>query len=310
MHLIHTEQVEKEALAAVSFDLAICATGFEKRATHLIQSGVLTQVKQRCAIGFYDRIDSQRKENDVAFKAANFELIDASGDSGRDIRLIVDRAVAELRSDTLRLVVDYSSMTRPWIGAVVEAIHSTKVGSCECYFSYSPSVFSIPGEVRPNAAVGPVQGFSSLESPEKPTALVLGLGYERERALGLMEYVDPALTFAFYTDPAFDPAFTKAVLKNNLGLLEGLPPENRIRHALGDLQQTGNLLGSVCAGLREEYRIILAPMGVKPFALQCLLLASRFPELDVWRVSSGSMSDVQARPPYGPILVLKTVFAG
>ena len=52
----------------------------------------------------------------------------------------------------------------------------------------------------------------------------------------------------------------------------------------------------------------VAPLGVKPFSLLCLLLAARFGDADVWRVTSGTKAAPQERRPLGPLLVLKTVY--
>jgi len=82
--------------------------------------------------------------------------------------------------------------------------------------------------------------------------LVIGLGYERERALGLFEYVDPAVSFAFYTDPAPDQRYRDVVLANNSALLKRIPKELIYRHPPADLQRTGNFLLSLYAGLRDD----------------------------------------------------------
>jgi hypothetical protein len=87
-----------------------------------------------------------------------------------------------------------------------------------------------------------------------------------------------------------------------------LPVENIFRHPLGDLQFTSNLLISLYSGLRDDYRVILAPLGVKPFCLLCLLLASRFPDVDVWRITAGTKGIPQIREPLGPILALRTIY--
>ena len=200
-------------------------------------------------------------------------------------------------------------MTRSWYAGALEALGSVQNKKrVECVFSYSPAKFTSPREATPNSLVGPLPGFCGLDVPDKPSALIIGLGYERDRALGLFQYVDPAIAFAFYTDPVLDPQFRDVVKANNTTLLNILPKENIYTHPLSDLQRTGDLLLSLCSALRDDYRIILAPLGVKPFSLICLLLASRFRNIDVWRVSPGTKSPPQEREALGRLLMLKTVF--
>jgi hypothetical protein len=91
--------------------------------------------------------------------------------------------------------------------------------------------------------------------------------------------------------------------------LAALPEDRIFKYPLADLQQTGNLLLSLYSGLREDYRVILAPLGTKPFCLLCLLLASRFRDVDVWRVTTGTKAPSLDRKPLGPLLILKADFA-
>ena len=101
-------------------------------------------------------------------------------------------------------------------------------------------------------------------------------------------------------------------LTNNAELLSRLRKVGRgyvIPHPLDDLEMTMNLLASLCGRLSTGSRVILAPLGVKPFSLLCLLLATRFPFLDVWRVSVGPHGDPIDRPPLGPLLLYSAMFA-
>ena len=159
--------------------------------------------------------------------------------------------------------------------------------------------------------MGPVAGFSALALPDLPTALIMGLGYEADRALGLAEYVEASETFALYADPALDSAFVEATIRNNAGLLSLLGRERVIPYPFGDLRATAARLSSLSLGLQMRgYRVILAPLGPKPFALLCLLLATRFPELDVWRVSAGTSGLAYDREATGDIVVCRATFSG
>jgi hypothetical protein len=132
--------------------------------------------------------------------------------------------------------------------------------------------------------------------------LVIGLGYESERALGLVNYVEPAVTVAFLSDPALDERFVEATMEANRSLLQTLGEEQTVRYPLGSLRATAALLESCCLGLLKEHRIILAPLGPKPFALLSMLLASAHMGIEVWRVSAGEKGSVKSRKPIGKIL--------
>src|SRR4029450_13259183 len=72
-----------------------------------------------------------------------------------------------------------------------------------------------PSEYPANRVVAPVAGFAGNTLPDRPTALILGLGYEKDRAIGLKDHLDPQLTILFYADPANDPRYVPQVLTVN-----------------------------------------------------------------------------------------------
>jgi hypothetical protein len=309
MKLASTSQIQQPDLSQHHFDVFIGASGYESRATYACTCIDLTKIRDRIAFGFTDRITPQRKNNDDFFIKADVTILPTSGDSCQLVREELQRRIESVDNDVVRIFVDYTSMTRSWYAGVIETLGSVQNKKrVECVFSYSPAIFTNPREATPNSLVGPLPGFCGLDVPDKPSALIIGLGYERDRALGLFQYVDPAISFAFYTDPVLDPRFLDTVKASNTTLLNILPKENIYTHPLSDLQRTGDLLLSLCAALRDDCRIILAPLGVKPFSLICLLLAARFRDIDVWRVSPGTKSPPQEREALGKLLMLKTVF--
>lgn len=54
--------------------------------------------------------------------------------------------------------------------------------------------------------------------------------------------------------------------------------------------------------------IILAPLCPKPFTLTCLLLAARYPDIEVWRVSAGESGNLYDRNPLENHIACKAIF--
>lgn len=309
MNLIHSGQVSEEQLLATRFDLMLAASGFESRATHAYTKTSIDGKPERVAFCFQDRSNAQREDNDRFFDRNSFTLIDAQGSHCSKIFNAVRSRIESTQGARIRIFVDYSSMTRAWYAAVLKGVTAVRnKKSIECYFCYSPAKFVPPSETTPNTEVGPLPGFCGLETPDRPTALIVGLGYERDRALGLVEYVDPATCFGLITDPPIDPKYLNVVLENNSAFLDCIQTQ-LIRHPLNDLQLMSSVLLSLYSGLRDDYRLILAPLGVKPFSLICLLLSLRFGDVDVWRVTSGIKAGTPERTALGPVLTLKVVFS-
>lgn len=311
MNLVSTEQILLNELKAVAFDLAICASGYERRASHAACQLRNVRIRRKSVFGFLDRRVLSRQSNDRVFKQLGYKSNEVDGhDPGPLTELFLE--VVRTAGSPLRVLVDYSCMTRVWYASLIQTLRNLDVNrNIELYFVYSPSSYAEPQPPGTNRFIGPISGFCQLELPHRETALILGLGYEKERAIGLVDYVEPKETYAFYTDPALEPQFVRTVVKNNHDLLLDLNragPGYVIRHPLANLTRTNALLAALCSRLSDSYRVILAPLGVKPFSLACLLMSIRFRGVDVWRVSAGSQGPPIDREPLGPILTLKASF--
>jgi hypothetical protein len=235
-----------------------------------------------------------RPRNQPEFISRGFELLHLGGNDS----LAVQQAVADIAQPAFShgkaLSIDISSMTRAWHGAIVRQLWAMEIErSVEVFFTYAPAKFKRPStRATPNEFVSPVRGFASLATPDLPVAAVIGLGYERERALGLQQLLDPQVTTLLIPQSRETDPFHAEVLHSNRQILMRTPPESIFRYAIAEPAATFAMLASIVAGLRERYRVVLVSFGPKIFGLICFLLATRFPDVSVWRVSSG----VHGRP--------------
>lgn len=300
---VRVTEVEEAELGASPVDLFLVASGYEERASFAASRLSSLEVRKKVALAFTDRRHELcRPDNDRELIRLGFELVEASGASGAAAVNAITMAARECSDGACRVLVDYSCMTRVWYAAIVTYLSERAERHMVVDFLYAPSEFSPPAPARPNKYVEALEGFSALSSPEKPTALVIGLGYEADRALGLVNYIEPAVTVAFLSDPALDSRFVEVTEEANGPLLRILGEEQIVRYPLGSLRATAALLESCCLGLLKEHRIILAPLGPKPFALLSMLLATAHVGIEVWRVSAGEKGNVKSRKPLGTIL--------
>jgi hypothetical protein len=309
MNILSANQTSLPSINLDQIDLIIAASGYEQRATHIPETLRLPKKCRRFALGFNDRPALSRSSNDRTMKRLGYDLIPADGSSTYELWEMLTEAVAS-NKERLNIIVDYSSMTRIWYATIINFFRNLELykGVVTIHFTYSLSTYSEPKKPGPNVFMGPIPGYCQLDLPNRETALVIGLGYERDRALGLAEYVDPAVTYAIYADPALDPAFPVKVRRNNRLLLYRIGEKRTLVHPMADLETTDALLCSLCMGLKERYRVILAPLGPKPFSLLCLLLGSRYPYFDVWRVSAGEQDAPSQRIAIGETLVCSVQF--
>lgn len=311
LNLINAQQISFEEIKKTQFDWIIAASGYESRASYLTSKLDLNYESTKTVFGFSSRKILSRSKNDATFKKLGFNQVACSGDSEREITHEMDVFFKSWRRKKLKILLDYSSMTRTWYATVIHYIWNLpkSVDLIDLYLSYTPSSFFPPLEARQIDCMGALQGFSGLNLPDRPTALVMGLGYEPQRAIGLNDYLEASHTYAFYADPALDNRFVSAVIKNNKILLNRLGKERIIRYPFANLRRTAALLSSLCMGLSKNYRLILAPLGPKPFSLLCLLLYLKFPkQFGVWRVSASSHGNTYDREPKDKPIICKATF--
>ena len=279
--------------------VVVAACGYEQRSSAFL-ANIAESVTNRFGLAFKEGLDVlQRPENDRKFQESKFTSVLCSGNESHEVRDVIEQGLAMARKVGGAQTFDISSMTRAWHGAIVHTLMAqSSEEDIETYFVYVPRQYNRPPkETFSNEIVGPVQGFAGLTPPDLPIALLLSLGYEREKALGLMEILDPGRTVLLIADssknkPHFSDPFFSGVIRNNREILKKVSERWIFSYPLSQPASTFRMLESICGGLGLFHRIVMAPMGPKLFALLCFLLAAKQPDVSVWRMSSG----IHAKP--------------
>jgi hypothetical protein len=291
MKIVRIDGISLDELYRRDIDLVVVASGYESRARALagdIMALPRGDLITKWAWGFEEFMDNPvRKHNDALLSKMGYSTRIISGGDGASPEDLIADYIACHDLGPLSLVVDISSMTRTWYGGIVKALsrveHAFPVSTI---FGYSPAVWSRPPkEVPPNEVLGPVPGFAAHVLPSKPAALVIGLGREPDRALGLKDYLDPRTTVCFYANPGAARQYERAAMAANEDLLRMIPANQLYQYDLLDPVGSLRILASVCQGLARDYRVVLASLGPKVFGLFCFLIHVHLPEISVWRVS-------------------------
>lgn len=314
MKILDSGQCNLEIALSSKVDLFICASGYESRAIHFATVALAADLSRKVVMPFKESKILNRANADQFFIDKGFISLPEIGESDgvaayKEISTLLTNIAIQGKIKA-RLVFDYSCMTRAWYGAFISALFEfrSSLQQLEVFFCYSPARFSRPNRPGPNLMMGPLNGFRALRAVALPVALVIGLGYEEIRAAGLREYVDPARTVLFYTDPPIDPEFLQAVRTNNDSLLKSVPESDQIKHSLIDMDSTAAFLHETTSDLAKNFRVVVAPLGVKPFSLLSMLLSARYQEFDVWRVSGCSLAHPSEREAEGRVLAYRLLF--
>lgn len=286
MELSKIYQTTKEQITRNQFDLFIAASGYEARSSYIAK--LKPNTKQRVVFGFEENCNNDvRKENDHFYSLNNYDYKNASISDDKAIITFLDEYFALQKKEKVSILVDYSSMTRCWYGSIIYFLKEYKNNiTIEITFSYSRAKFTSPPELEDRTYFfEPISGFSNLSIPNNPTALLIGLGYERRRAFGLKEFFDAEETYIFYTDKDSAPDFYEVIRDRNKDLISQVDQNYIFEYPIIDLVYTKKILFDICSSLNKNYRVLITPCGPKPFTLLSLIVASELPNIDVWRIS-------------------------
>ena len=119
MELKHAHQVPFEELLNEDIDVIIAACGFESRSSHLIQLSSFN-AKKKIALLFNEEFDDvNHKKNQAIYKEKDFECFNLSSGSNNEIVSILKLICENYKSKCVKLIVDYSSMTKIWFGTII-----------------------------------------------------------------------------------------------------------------------------------------------------------------------------------------------
>jgi hypothetical protein len=192
------------------------------------------------------------------------------------------------------VLIDVSCMSRPAMAQVFAAISdSAKPKGLSVTVTYSIAEYtSPPTHLPPNEDISPVsEAFAGWPSyPGAVTTLILGVGYEQDKAQGALEYFDPSDYWLFVPRSPIHE-YDLAVLQNNENLVASAQRQQRLYdYSVMDPSHTFGVLASVVSGMIGRANPVILPFGPKIFFALSLLVASIYKELGVWHVTGELMA--------------------
>lgn len=289
------------------YDLACAVLGYESRATHAMRT-LKPNASCKISWGFGVQEELAYQDNREWFSSAGFDcktVPEIAFES--EISSKVRELSAERRE--FAALVDISSATRSRLAHIVWTLsHASCKSSVD--FVYSIAQFQPPPKRHTrNAAAGPVSCWFAgwWGEPERPLSAIVGLGYEEDKALGMVEHLEAPEVWTL--EPVSqDPDYVRALEISNRRLMDLVPRANRLKYQISQPTQTFYALESLVDGLSRSCNTILVPFGPKLFTLVSLLVALRHRTVPVWRVSGGTLQKARDSRAGGPIYGLRVEF--
>lgn len=298
-----------EATPDQKFDLFITSCGYESRATAIAKK-ISENVKNKIALGFKDNQVLNYAANRDWFVRNGFEVTDVDDMAFREL---VERDVSVLCERAARpaIAVDISCMNRLRMAFMAEIFEAAASEIVVTYY-YCIATFSPPHvELAPTVTIEPVTPrFSGWTvNPDLPPAVVVGVGYEPTKAMGVIEHLEVDTAAWVFVPVSKLSEYLPTVLESNRDLLESAAPHGRIIHYdVLNPQATFHQLNSLISALVLSYNPILVPFGPKIFCLTSLLVATQYEEVGLWRVSSSHLEQALDRNASPHILGLKVEY--
>jgi len=205
------------------------------------------------------------------------------------------------------ILIDLSCLARQHIGALFAAVKDlAKEGPVELQIAYNLARFVKP-PVHWSTAIRRIAPVNSefagwTATPDNPIELVIALGYEKGKAIGAAEYLEPGDTWLFVpTSP--EEKYLREVHAQNKELLHERMTKQLEYEVLSPVDAYHTLL-SLVRGMRNVARPILLPFGPKIFFGLSLLVAMVIDEAAVWFVDgeNTSRSDTSQPSPHSVIM--------
>lgn len=141
-------------------------------------------------------------------------------------------------------------------------------------------------DLSPNETVAPAHPrFAGwLAKPKFPILTIVGLGYEKDKALGAIEYLDASRTFLFIPTSC-EERYQEKVTEQNHDLLLTTEKNQKFEYDVHDPAATIHMLNSILVAAKSDSKPVLLPFGPKIFFSAALVAALIHPEASVWYVS-------------------------
>lgn len=221
----------------------------------------------------------------------------------------IEAAISEQLTRVGKLIIGIyiSSMQRTTIAEVLSLLlRSVDINKAEIIVYYADAEFTPPLQFPPVRESSPIHPyFCALPLwPERPTRLILGLGYEGGRGIAAMEEFEASRGWLFLAQ-GDDAQYESSVRNENEFIIEkGNFP--LVYYNISEPVELIALLSKVISDSRNGGRPIIVPFGPKIFTFCSLIASQNFPgEVTIWRMSGGIADALSDRIATGNVLRLE-----
>lgn len=283
MKLVQITQFSTDEDLIYDCDLLICGCGYEDRCASFVKKNLdkIQRVSSKYVLSYSFPLIPKIDEHKTFFSCQGFKeyVIKEPHDVTLALSDIFTKVIAK---KNFKIVVDYSSMDRQWYSRILlflDKYRNDSIFNIICCFTYCIPSISINSDDKKFSITGleALSGFSSISIPDRPTALIVGLGNDDKALYALRYFADIDYIHYFYTDKSYVPGLEEKYNK----LLYRNSPDMVHEYSLNNMVSVFNTFCDIYKTIKDKYRIVIISCGPKPFTLMSLLFAQIY-GVDVW----------------------------
>jgi len=306
MELSSIKHVDPSQLGDFKAELFITCLGYESRGTTVARAFQSNSCRKIVLENSSIIKEFSYQENSDYFEKQGYEIIRVNSELPD-----VDALIQSLRGDNIHVALDCTNMPPLWYYEFFKWFDENQDadGRVRMRIAYTMANYVRQPGIRKVKEV-----FDFIKDEAKPangkkTALILGLGQEKNVSDSIFKIIDPDLLYLFYTDPPVEKRFVEKVLVNNHKLINEAPIRNLIAYPIRNGQAIYQSLINTILPLRNEYSIVLIPQGPKIFSVVSMLVHMGYPDIRIAypRFKKPPAAD---REPKGDPVVLDILFEG
>jgi hypothetical protein len=278
MELSSIKHVDPSQLGDFKAELFITCLGYESRCTTVSRAYQNSSCK-KIALEHSSVIkEYSYQENSDYFEKQGFEILRVESELPD-----VDAIFQSLSGDNIHVALDCTNMPPLWYYEFLKWFDEKQDvdGHVRMRIAYTMANY-----VRQPGSRKVKEVFDFLKDEARPangkkTALILGLGQEKNVSDSIFKIIDPDLLYLYYTDPPVEKRFVEKVLVNNHKLINEAPIRNLVAYPIRNGQAIYQSLINTILPLRNEYSIVLIPQGPKIFSVVSMLVHIGYPDIRI-----------------------------
>ncbi len=267
------QDINMSGVIGQKYNLAFFASGYEDRSLNFVNKFTADQFERAFIIKYEGH--HEEKFHDILYN--QFSFINTCTSDESIIYSILNEYVANKRLEKLKILVEYSSMSRVWYTAIINWARFAPINDVELSFVYCIGEYKDDFTPLLINNIYTLMGYEGSSKHSK-TLAIFGLGFDKMAALCVIDRLEPDLVISFvastehhdYQKKAADinDEFTKTYGQNEL-----------MYFPITSVTNTYRLMSELVTAYVDEFNVVFIPMGPKPHILASILLSSKYPEI-------------------------------